>query len=33
MIISYIFDTYAKTSRGKIIHFDVILDDKDAEKH
>ena len=32
MIISYIFDTYAKTSREKIMHFDVILDDKDTEK-
>ena len=32
MTTSHIFDTYAKTSKGKIMHFDVVLDDKDADK-
>lgn len=29
---SYVFDTYAKTAQGKIIHFDVILDEQDQTK-
>jgi hypothetical protein len=32
MPISHVFDTYAKTGRGRIIHFDVIIDEQDAEK-
>jgi len=32
MTTSHIFDTYAKTSKGKITHFDVALDVKDADK-
>lgn len=29
---SHVFDTYAKTAQGKIMHFDVVLDEKDAAK-
>lgn len=29
---SHVYDTYAKTAKGRIMHFDVVLDDKDAEK-
>ncbi|SJM94831.1 conserved hypothetical protein [Crenothrix polyspora] len=29
---SHIFDTYARTAQGKIMHFDVVLDEKDASK-
>ncbi|SJM94599.1 DUF2024 family protein [Crenothrix polyspora] len=29
---SHVFDTYAKTAQGKIMHFDVILGEKDAAK-
>ena len=29
---SHVFDTYAKTSKGRILHFDVLLDDKDVDK-
>lgn len=29
---SHVFDTYAKTAQGRIMHFDVVLDDKDASK-
>lgn len=32
MPISYVFDTYAKTARGKIIHFDVVIDEQDQQK-
>lgn len=32
MPISHVFDTYAKTAKGKIMHFDVVLDVKDQEK-
>lgn len=32
MTISHVFDTYAKTSKGRIMHFDVIMDEKDADK-
>jgi Domain of unknown function (DUF2024) len=29
---SHVFDTYAKTAQGRIMHFDVVLDEKDAAK-
>ncbi|MDP3009065.1 MAG: DUF2024 family protein [Methylococcales bacterium] len=29
---SHVFDTHAKTTKGKIIHFDVILDEQDQQK-
>jgi len=29
---SHFFDTYAKTSTGRTLHFDVVLDDKDVVK-
>lgn len=29
---SHVFDTYAKSSQGKIMHFDVVMDEKDAAK-
>ena len=32
MSVSHVFDTYAKTAKGRIMHFDVILDEKDADK-
>ena len=32
MTISYVYDTYAKTSKGRIMHFDVVLDEKDPDK-
>ncbi|MGZ8152715.1 MAG: DUF2024 family protein [Methylovulum sp.] len=32
MPISHVFDTYAKTVKGKIIHFNVVLDDYDQQK-
>ncbi|WP_432746270.1 DUF2024 family protein [Methylobacter sp. G7] len=32
MSISHVFDTYAKTAQGRIIHFDVVLDEKNAAK-
>ncbi len=32
MPISHVFDTHATTTKGKIIHFDVVLDEQDAEK-
>lgn len=32
MPLSHVFDTYAKTRKGRIMHFDVILDEQDAEK-
>jgi hypothetical protein len=31
MTISHVYDTYAKTSKGMIMHFDVVLDDQDQE--
>lgn len=31
MTISHVFDTYAKTAKGRIMHFDVVLDSKDPE--
>ena len=32
MPISHVFDTYAKTVKCKIMHFDIVLDEKDQEK-
>ncbi|MGZ8162968.1 MAG: DUF2024 family protein [Methylobacter sp.] len=32
MPISHVFDTYAKTAKGTIMHFDVVLDEQDPEK-
>lgn len=32
MALSHVYDTYAKTAKGRIMHFDVILDDKDPER-
>ena len=32
MSISHVFDTYAKTAQGRIMHFDVVLDEKNAAK-
>lgn len=32
MSISYVFDTYAKTTQGKIIHFDVVINEQDQQK-
>ena len=32
MPISHVFDTYAKTSKGLIMHFDVVLDELDQDK-
>lgn len=29
MPISHVFDTYARTGKGRIMHFDVIIDEKD----
>ncbi|SJM92667.1 conserved hypothetical protein [Crenothrix polyspora] len=30
MSVSHVFDTYAKTAQGRIMHFDVVLDEKDS---
>jgi hypothetical protein len=32
MAMSHVFDTYAKNEKGHIMHFDVVLDEKDAAK-
>jgi hypothetical protein len=32
MTISHVYDTYAKTSQGKTLHFDVVLDEQDKQK-
>jgi hypothetical protein len=32
MPIFHVFDTYAKTAKGKIIHFDVILEEQNQQK-
>ena len=32
MSVSHVFDTYAKTSKGKTLHFDVVLDEQDQQK-
>ncbi|NOT13146.1 MAG: DUF2024 family protein [Methylococcaceae bacterium] len=29
MPISHVYDTYAKTSKGRVMHFDVVLDEQD----
>lgn len=29
---SHVFDTYAKSAQGRIMHFDVVMDEKDAAK-
>jgi len=29
---SHVFDTYAKTSKGRIMHFNVVLDENNQEK-
>lgn len=31
MPISHVFDTYAKTSKGKTMHFDVVIDELDQQ--
>ena len=32
MPISYVFDTYAKTGKGQIMHFDVVPDEQNQQK-
>ena len=32
MPISHVFDTYAKTNKGKTLHFDVVIDEQDQQK-
>ena len=32
MPISHVFDTYAKTSKGRTMHFDVVIDEQDQQK-
>jgi hypothetical protein len=32
MPISHVFDTYAKTSKGQTMHFNVVLDEQDHQK-
>ena len=32
MSISHVYDTYAKTNKGTIMHFDVLLDEQNQEK-
>ncbi|PPK73769.1 uncharacterized protein DUF2024 [Methylobacter tundripaludum] len=32
MTISHVFDTYAKTAKGRTLHFNVILDEDDQQK-
>ena len=32
MPVSHVYDTYAKAANGRIMHFDVILDDQDQDK-
>jgi hypothetical protein len=32
MSISHVFDAYAKTSKGKTLHFNVVLDEQDQQK-
>ncbi len=32
MAVSHVFDTYAKTAQGKILHFDVLLAEQEAAK-
>lgn len=32
MPVSHVYDTYAKTAKGRIMHFDVVLDRKNQEQ-
>jgi hypothetical protein len=32
MPLSHVYDTYAKSVSGRIMHFDVVLDEQDQEK-
>jgi hypothetical protein len=32
MPISHVFDTYAKTAKGRTLHFDVIINEQDQQK-
>jgi hypothetical protein len=32
MPLSHVYDTYAKASTGRIMHFDVVLDEQDQDK-
>jgi hypothetical protein len=32
MPLSHVYDTYAKTAKGRILHFDVVLDEQDQDK-
>jgi Domain of unknown function (DUF2024) len=32
MSISHVYDTYAKTAKGRIMHFDVVIDEQNQEK-
>lgn len=32
MPLSHVYDTYAKTAIGRIMHFDVVLDEQDNDK-
>jgi hypothetical protein len=31
MPISHVFDTFAKSSKGRVMHFDVVLEQKDSD--
>jgi hypothetical protein len=31
MTIAHVFDTYATTQKGRIMHFDIVLDDQNPE--
>lgn len=31
MTLSHVYDTYATTHKGRIMHFDVVLDENDAD--
>ncbi|PKM11803.1 MAG: DUF2024 domain-containing protein [Gammaproteobacteria bacterium HGW-Gammaproteobacteria-3] len=32
MAMAHVYDTYAKTAKGRIMHFDVVLDDQDQHQ-
>ena len=32
MTVSHVFDTYARTRKGTVMHFDVVLDENDQQK-
>ena len=32
MALSHVYDTYAKAANGRIMHFDVVLDEQDQDK-